>query len=332
MSAAILATGSYVPDRVVDNAALAMAIPGHDEFFARSEQISGIVRRHRASSDQATSDLVVGAARIALERAGIEASDLDLVVVGTDSPDYLTPCTSVVVQAKLGATRAGTFDVGCGCASFPTALSAVSGMIATNAGIRYALVAGAYLMSRLAAPDDPMQFFYGDGAGAVVVARSRENGLLGTALRADGSYASAWGIFAGGTAAPATVDRVNRGDTMVRVIRKYPREVNEEGWPILAHELGRRCGFAVRDVDCWIFTQVRRETIENVVDRLEVPRERAHLVMHEWGYTGSACVPMALDHAIRHGAAKRGDLVVLIGSGVGFNQAGVALRLTGELV
>src|SRR5208282_3691151 len=118
--------------------------------------------------------------------------DVDLIILGTDSPDYITPATSVVLQHKLGAVNAGTFDVGCACASFPTALASAAGWIATNASIRTVLVVGVYLMHRLASPDDPAIFFYGDGAGAVVLRAAERPGFIGAAAQAGGEYHKHW--------------------------------------------------------------------------------------------------------------------------------------------
>jgi 3-oxoacyl-[acyl-carrier-protein] synthase III len=243
-----------------------------------------------------------------------------------------TPATSVLVQTKLGARRAGTFDVGCACASFPTALAAASGLVATNPWMRNVLVIGAYMMHKLADPADSMMFFYGDGAGAALVTPSTEPGLLSSAFRADGSYATHWGIMSGGTVEPASAASVAEGRTKVRMTQKYPPEINEGGWPAIVRTIAEREGVSVRDIDLVIFTQVRKRTIEKVMRTLELPFERTHTVMEKWGYTGSACIPMALHDAIESGRAKRGDLVVLVGSGVGHNQAGIALRITNALV
>src|SRR4029079_17933947 len=139
------------------------------DFVAKMEAASGIRRRWYAPEDWATSDVALPAARQAVERAGIRPEDLDLIILGTDSPDYVTPATSVVLQHKLGAKNAGTFDVGCACASFPTGLASGAGILAQNPGIDTVLVAGVYQMHKLADPKDPMIFFYGDGAGAVVL-------------------------------------------------------------------------------------------------------------------------------------------------------------------
>jgi 3-oxoacyl-[acyl-carrier-protein] synthase-3 len=108
---------------------------------------------------------------------------------------------------------------------------------------------------------------------------------------------------------------------------KYPPEVNDDGWPAVARAVCERNGFQIKDIDLFIFTQVRKRTIEKVMRTLDLPMDRTHTVMEKWGYTGSACIPMALHDAIEKGRVKKGDLVVLVGSGVGYNQAGIALRV-----
>lgn len=329
---AIKSTGFYVPEIEVSNDALRKRVPQEAEAIDRLEASTGIKTRFQAPDEWATSDLAVRAARHALSRAGVSPEELDLIVVGTDSPDYLTPSTSVIVQHKLGAPKAGTFDVGCACASFPTALSAARGIMGANAWMKNVAVIGAYRMSKLADPEDVMSFFYGDGAGAALLQRADSPGILGTAFRADGAFAKHWLIPSGGTAEPATEATVRAGRTKVRMYEKYPPEVNEEGWPWLVKTIAQREGFRPADIDLVIFTQVRKRTIEKVMKTLGLPMEKTHTIMEKWGYTGSACIPMALHDAIVAGRVKKGDLVVLIGSGVGHNQAGVAVRITDALI
>ncbi|WP_026852470.1 3-oxoacyl-ACP synthase III family protein [Geothrix fermentans] len=322
--ATLVSTGCHLPDTPLTNDALRERFAHFPDFVDKMEESSGIRCRWRAPEDWATSDLALPAARQALERAGLRPEDLDLIILGTDSPDYITPATSVVLQHKLGAVNAGTFDIGCACASFPTALASAAGWIATNPSIRNVLVVGAYLMHKLADPDDPMIFFYGDGAGAAVLQASDRPGFLGAAAQAGGSYHKHWGIYSGGTYEPATVASVEAGRTQVRLIERYPPEVNHEGWPRLVRKLAKGVGFDLKDIDFILFTQVRKPSIELVMADLGLPMERTHTIMEDWGYTGSACLPMALDDARAKGKLRPGDRLVLVGSGVGYNQAAVA--------
>lgn len=333
--AVIVSTGSYLPAIEVPNETLAARFPpskpGEPGVIEKFENATGIRRRWYAPDDLATSDLAVRAARQALDRAGRRSEDLDLILLGTDSPDFVTPATSVVVQQKLGATNAGTFDIGCACASFPTALATAAGWIAVNPAIQTVLVIGAYLMRRHADPDDPTIFFYGDGAGAAVLEAGDEPGFVCAATHADGTYHRRWGIFSGGTAEPASIASVEAGRTKVRMLERYPPEINDEGWPHMTRRLAQTGGFSLDDVALFVFTQVRKPTIELVMAELGLPVERAHMIMEDQGYTGSACIGMAFDDALRHGKASPGDLVLFLGSGVGYNQAGTVFRLTPSL-
>jgi 3-oxoacyl-[acyl-carrier-protein] synthase-3 len=326
--ARIISTGLYVPEREITNdmmrARFAAVAP---EFVDKMETSSGILRRWYAPDDWTTSDLALRASQQALERAGKTPEDVDLIILGTDSPDYITPATSVVLQHKLGAKNAGTFDVGCACASFPTAISSAAGLMATNPNLKTVLVTSVYLMHRLADENDPMTFFYGDGAGAAILEAGDEPGFIASAFRADGAYAQNWMIAAGGTAEPFTEESFRNGRSKVKMFDRYPPEINNDGWPRLVRDVARNGGFALGDIDFLIFTQVRKPTIELVMKDLGLPMEKTHTVMEKWGYTGSACIPMAFDDAIQAGKIHPGDLVVLIGSGVGYNQAAAAFRM-----
>ncbi|PWU09400.1 MAG: ketoacyl-ACP synthase III [Terriglobia bacterium] len=325
--ASIVSTGRYLPEIEVPNSVLREQLAHVPDFVDKMETGTGIRKRWYAPESWATSDLALPAARQALERAGRKPEEVDLIILGTDSPDYVTPATSVVLQHKLGAKNAGTFDVGCACASFPTGLAAGAGLLAASSQMRTILVVGVYLMHKLADPRDPMVFFYGDGAAAAVLEPSEKPGFLGAAFQADGSYHTFWGIYSGGTHEPASCESVTAGRTKVRMNDRYPPEINDQGWPRLVRRLAADAGFAVSDIDLAIFTQVRKPTIELVMHDLGLPPERTHTIMEEWGYTGSACVGMALDSAREQGKVRPGSLIVLVGSGVGYNQAGVAFRM-----
>lgn len=328
-AAAIVATGMYLPERELPNTWFRERFRKvKADFVDKMEGVSGIMTRYRAPESWAASDLMVRAFQNVLDRAGLTPAEVDLIVVGTDSPDYITPSTSVVVQQKLGAPQAGTFDVVCACASFPTGLSTAAGLMRMNPALKNVLVGGVYMMSKLSDPDDMMGYFYGDGAGAVLLQPSDEAGVFGAAFQADGSYAKSWCVEAGGTAEPVTSEALAAGRHQVRMLERFPPEINDEGWPRLVRKLASEQGFTLGEVDHFIFTQVRSTTIEKVMLSLEQPLEKAHMVMGKFGYTGSACVPMALHDAAGAGKVKPGHLVVMVGSGVGYNQAATAVRIT----
>lgn len=327
----IIGTGRYVPETVHTNEMLkervAQANPDLAKVVDAFQDSSGIRARRLAPRDWAASDIAVRAAQAALDKAGIRPDQLDMILLGTDTPDYITPATSTVVQHKLGAVNAGTYDIGCACASFPTGVATASGLLTTNPWMRYVLVIGVYMMSKLADPADVVSFFYSDGAGAAVLAADDKPGFISSAYLADGMYHQYWGLYSGGTYEPATVEAVQAGRTNVRLLQRYPPDVNHINWPKIARLLAERGGFGIQDIDQIIFTQVRLPSIQLVMEDLGLPLEKTHWVMEDWGYTGSACIGMALDSALEQGKIKPGDLVALVGSGVGYNYAGAALRM-----
>ncbi len=324
--AKIIGSGAYIPTEEHNNDEFRKRFG--DEIINKNEEATGILTRFRSPSEWAASDLAVQACNAALADARIKAEDLDLIILGTDTPDYITPATSVVVQHKLGAKNAGTFDVGCACASFPTGLAIASGMISSQPNIRRVLVIGVYMMSRLAdLENDPMSFYYGDGAGAVVLEASDKPGFVSSAIAADGSYYECWGIYSSGTKEPPSKESLEAGRTKVKFVTPFPSTVNREGWPKRVREVAANGGFELKDIDHIVFTQVRSKTITQVMEDLGLPEEKAIKIMREYGYMGSACIPVAFDIARKRGLVKEGSLVVFVGSGVGYNQCSVAIRL-----
>ncbi len=329
--AQIVSTARYSPEHVVTNAELTTRFTslGKPMVIEKLAASTGITQRFYAPDDWATSDVALPAAKEALKRAGRKPEDVGLIIVGTTSPDYVTPHTSVVVQHKLGAKNAGTFDLGSACASFPPLIAVGSGLIATNSALRTILLIGVDVIHKLSDSNDVGCFLWSDGAGAVVLEGGSEAGFIGAAFQADGAYASGWGILAGGTFEPASIEAVKAGRTqMRREAGNYPKSVNEDNWPRLFKRLAAENGFAASEVDQLLFTQISKPSIAIAAQRCGVPMEKCHTIMEKYGYTGSACIPMALDDAIELGKIKRGDLVVMISSGLGWNQAAVAVRMT----
>lgn len=324
--AKIIGTGSYVPDTIITNADLSCAL-GEDisEFVS---QVIGIEERHVCAEDESTADLGVNASRRALEDAGIVAEDLDLIILATDTPEYLSPATSVVVQHRLGATKAGTFDINCACAGFVTALDTASKYIAADASYQHILVIGAYAISKYVDwTEKKTSTIFADGGGAVVLKSSEMPGFLASKLVADGSFHDHMGIYAGGTHMPVTEEVLREGAwTKVRFAKKYPPEVNLQGWPRIVADVLEKSNLTLDDVGLFLFTQVNLSTIKEVMKGMNLPMSRTHTVMGKWGYTGSACIPMVLDDAVREGKLKRNDVVVMCASGGGLNMACAAFR------
>ena len=323
--ATITGTGVYVPAKVLTNADLSRMLGEDIDQFVSN--VLGIRERHVSAADESTADLAEHAARSAMADAGVAPEEIDLLIVSTDTPEFISPATSSVLHGRLGL-RGGTFDVNSACAGFVTALDTAWKFIRADEQYRRVLVVAVYAMTKfLDWSDKKTATIFADGAGAVVLEVAREPGVLGSELFADGRLALGMGVFAGGTAEPITPKVLRAGNrNRLRFVEKYPAETNLEGWPRISRSVLNRIGYGVEDVDLWLFTQVNLSHIRGAMERLGVPLDRAHTVMDKWGYTGSACLPMALHDAREAGKLHPGDLVLMTGSGAGFAMGSLALR------
>lgn len=324
----ILSTGSYVPDRVVTNAEMD-AILGEPVSDWLIENV-GIRERRWMAEDQTTSDLIVAASQRALERAGVRADELDLIIVSTDTPDYLSPGTGAVVQYKLGAANAGVYDVNSACAGWVTALDQGARYLMTEPSFRHVLVAGGYGMSRfLDLKDKRTATLFADGAGAAVLGMGDRPGFLASNLLARGEFHDSLGIYSGGAFRPSTPENLALyGPPKVQFVKKFPKTFNTEYWPRLIDGALRKAGLMRDDVGMYLFTQLNLRTIEAMMELLGQPMTKTHWVMDKWGYTGSPCVVMALDDAIAQGKGPRpGEPVLFCASGGGITMAASVWRI-----
>ncbi len=328
-NANILSVGAYAPALVLDNQYFNDLL-GEDVGAWLSENVH-IHRRHWCADDESTADLAEKAALQALERAGVAAADLDLIIVATDTPEYISPSTAAVLQYRLGATRAGTFDLNTACAGFVTALDTASKYIQADPQYQRVLVVGAYAMSKyLNKTDKKTVTLFADGAGAVVLGaapRETGKGFLASRLLTHGEYHEWMGIYAGGTHQPVDANVLENRGHQLQFVRKFPKELNPEIWSRMAIELSERSGIDLKEVDQFFITQININAIWKTLDRLNLPHDKGHTIMQEYGYTGSACIPMAFNDAWEKGLVKPGDTVFFIGSGGGLAFAAAAFRI-----
>lgn len=326
-NAKIIGSGVSIPDRILTNADLSRILGEDITDFVTNNL--GILERHVLAEDESTADIAARAAENALLNAKISAEEIDLIILSTDTPEYLSPATSVVVQNRIGAKNAGTFDTNCACAGFVTALDTACKYIIADNNYRNVLVVGAYAMTKfLDWKEKKTATIFADGAGAVVLQATDENvGLLASKLEADGSYHDFLGIFAGGSKYPIDEKELNLGyRNKVRFVTKFPPEVNINGWQRIVGEVLQRAALSLVDIKLFLWTQVNISTIKTVMEEMNLPMSRTHTIMHKWGYTGSACIPMVLDDAIREGKLKRGDKFVMCASGGGLNMAAMVFK------
>jgi 3-oxoacyl-[acyl-carrier-protein] synthase-3 len=324
----IIGTGVHVPEKIITNDDLSRMLG--EDINAFVSQNLGILERHVLAEDESAADLATVAAENALKDAGISAEEIDLIVVSTDTPEYISPSTSVVVQHRIGAKRAGTFDTNAACAGFVTAFDTALKYIIADPNYKNVLVIGVYAMSKfLDWTEKKTATIFADGAGAVVLqaVENSDAGWLASKLEAKGEYHDFLGIFAGGSKYPIDAAELEKGyRNKVRFAKRTPPEINLEGWQRIVKEILERAGLTLDDVDLFLWTQVNLSTIREVMAALNQPFEKTHTIMHKWGYTGSACIPMVLDDAIRAGKLKRGDTVVFCASGGGINMAAMVFR------
>jgi 3-oxoacyl-[acyl-carrier-protein] synthase III len=325
-NARIIATGMAVPERVVPNAYFNELLGEDVDSWLRDHLT--IRERRWCADDESTADLVERAGRTILARAGAGPETVDLLVVATDTPEWISPSTASEVQHRLGLVRAGTFDLNTACAGFVTALDLGAKYIQADPRFGRVLVIGAYAMSKhLELTDKRTSNLFADGAAGVLLeATADDRGWLASRLRTEGQYARWMGIYGGGAAQPSTLASIARGDHKLRFIKKFPPEVNPDTWTALIGETVAAAGFTVADIDQIFFTQININSIRETLARLDLPAERTHCVMDRFGYTGSACIPMALAEADALGKLAPGDLVVFMGSGGGLAFACCAFR------
>ena len=330
--AIIAGLGMYAPANIVDNAFFDKKYDRDMSTFLVQQR--NIKQRHFMSSDQATSDLILPAAQEAMKNAGVTARDLDLIIVATDTPDYVSPSTAAVVQFKLQATRAGTFDINTACAGFVTATDIGSKFIVADERYNSILVVGAYGMSKYFDwSDHKVTSVFADGAGAAVIQRTTASdidgqpyGILASQLATDGQYHDYMGIYAGGTKYPISEETVAKKMHQLQFTKRIPPETNGKVWPELTHAILDRVGKSIKHVDHFFFTQINIGSIVETMAKLGAPLEKAHNIMDRFGYTGGACIPMALADAARSHKLKKGDLVMVLGSGGGMSMAAMAIR------
>ena len=320
----IAGTGAYVPERVVKNEWFEDRIDTSDEWIV---QRTGIRERRFAADDQATSDLCVNAAEEAMRAAGITAEDLDLIVVGTISPDYQLPSTAVLVQDRLGATECGAFDVVAACSGFLTALHTGEAFIGAGRA-RCVLVIGAETLSRFLNFEDRSScIIFGDGAGAAILMPHGECGqgeILRTSLGADGSGYGFIHMPGGGTRMPATVESVEdkQHKIMLRGRETFKFAVTRMSQLIREY----MADYDPSELGLIVPHQVNRRIIDAALDRLDMTDEKVVVNIQHYGNTSAASVPVALDEAVRAERAVPGKLVILVAFGAGLTWGGTLIR------
>jgi 3-oxoacyl-[acyl-carrier-protein] synthase-3 len=323
----ITGLGAHVPERVVTNDELAELVETSDEWIVTR---TGIRERRIAAPGEALSDLSLPAAREALRQAGVEAREIDLLIVATVTPDMAFPSTAATLADELGATEAAAYDLSAGCTGFMYALAQAYGMLAGGLS-RRALVVGGDVLSRVVDwHDRSTVVLFGDGAGAVVLERVERGGFLGFELGADGSGGPQLCLPAGGSREPTSAQTVAVGRHYVQM---NGREVFKFATRVLvssAQDLLDECGMTVDEVDVYVPHQANVRIIEYAREKLGIPRERTVVNVDRYGNTSSGSIPLALVDAVKDGRLRQGELVLMTGMGAGLTWGSALIEWTQE--
>ena len=314
----IAGTGSYLPENVVTNQDLEKFVETSDEWI-RSR--TGIRERRKAADGETTGDLAFHAATRAMEAAGVEASELDLIVLGTTTPDIIFPSTACLLQHRLGANGCAAFDVNAACSGFVYALGVANAFIASGQA-RKALVVGSETLTRMLDWNDRSTcVLFGDGAGAVVLEASDTPGVLASDLHADGKHVGILcvpGNVAGGQVL---------GDPLLKMdgqaVFKLAVGVLEKA----AHAALAKAGLTESDIDWLVPHQANIRIMQSTAKKLKLPMDKVVVTVDQHGNTSAASIPLALDHGVRTGQVKKGETLLLEGVGGGFTWGAVLLKL-----
>jgi 3-oxoacyl-[acyl-carrier-protein] synthase-3 len=327
-NALITGWGMYAPSRVLTNDDLSRMVDTSDEWIVTR---TGIRERRIAADDETTTTLSVHAARDALAVAGVDASDVDLVLVATCSPDYPLPASSVLVARELGATRAAGFDIQAACSGFVYALATAAGFIRSGM-YRSVLVVGVEILSRFVDwTDRNTCVLFGDGAGAVLLqASDKPGGLQSFDLFSDASGAEMIIVPGGGTAEPASARTVAEGRHFIRmegreVYRYATRQLAESAINAI-----RKAGLRMDDIDQFVFHQANLRIIESVAKQLGMPWDKAYINIERYGNTSAASVPIALAEAVADGRIHEGDRILMVAFGAGYTAAAAVVEWTAD--
>jgi 3-oxoacyl-[acyl-carrier-protein] synthase-3 len=317
----IVGTGRYLPEKILTNFDLEKMVDTSDEWIRTR---TGVERRHAVREDQTTSDMCVEAAKQAMEDAGVDASEIDMVVIGTTTPDYIFPNISTVVQHRLGIPACPTMALEAACTGFVYALSTVDKFIKAGES-KCALVIGAECITKLVDWSDRNTcVLFGDGAGAVIVKPSDEPGILATRIMGDGQYKELLWYPAGASKnlAIAGTDAAN-----ITMVGNEVFKVAVKTLGNVAVEALEKAGVAQEEVDWFIPHQANIRIIQAAAKRLNFPMEKVIVTVQDHGNTSAASIPLAMDVAIRDGRIKKGQTLLFASFGGGFTWGSVVLRL-----
>jgi len=325
LRAKIVGTGAGVPERLLTNADLEKIVETSDEWITSR---TGIKERHVVEAGQKFSDLATEAGRNALEAAGVQASDLDMVLVGTVSSDMLFPSTACLVQHNLGASKAAASDLSAACTGFLYGLHLADGLIQSGKAETILLVGGEILSRYVDWTDRSTCVLFGDGAGAVVLRATRgDHGLLGTAMKSNGAYGDFICMPGGGSSRPANdATSIEERLPFIKMKGNETFKIAVRAMADVSEEVLEEQGFTHDDIQLFIPHQANERIIDAVGKQLKIDTAKVYKNIEHYGNTSAASIPIALDECARGGRVKSGDLVLLTAFGAGLTWGAALMR------
>ncbi len=325
MGVRIVGIGAYVPERVLTNQDLERMVDTSDQWI---RERTGIRERRIAADHEATSDLSYHASLRALEHAGLSPEDLDMIIVGTATPDMMFPATACLLQARLGIRNRPCFDVEAGCPGFVFTLEVARGMLSLNDTYRRILVVGADTLSRITDwTDRNTCVLFGDGAGAVVVEKDdSDRGILATVLGGDGTLGDLLYLPAGGSRRPASPETVANREHFIKMEGREVFRYAVLGMQESSLAALDKAGLTPDQVDWLVPHQANWRIIDATAKRLNLPPEKVYVNIDRYGNTSAASIPIALNEMAQKGLLKEGQIVLLVAFGAGFTWGATVIR------
>ncbi len=320
----IIGTGSFVPPKILTNFDLEKMVETSNEWIVSR---SGIKERRIVEDGMVSSDMAFEASKIALKEAGLEPDQINLILVGTVTPDYLLPSTACILQDKLKIKNAAVMDIAAACSGFIYGLSVASAFITTGQ-YKNILVIGVETLTKITNWSDRNTcVLFGDGAGAAIVsATTEEKGILGTFLSGDGSLANLLHIPVGGTKVPLTKENIDLKQQYIQMAGSEVFKSAVRAMEDAAEHIIQKVGLTPEEIDLVIPHQANIRIIEALAKRLKLPMQKVYVNIDRFGNTSAASVPIALDEARKKGLIKEGSNTVLVAFGGGFTWGSAAIR------
>ena len=324
MRATITSTAHHVPEKILTNHDIEKMVETSDEWI---QNRTGIKQRHIVSDDEASSDLSTHVAKKLLEKRGIKPEQIDIIIVGTVTPDHLTPSTAAIVQNNINAQNAWAFDLSAACSGFLFGLETGSKLIESGKYKTVMVIGVDTMTSILDFKDRETCIIFGDGAGGVILEPSKsDNGIISSILRTDGSGASSLNVLAGGSRKPATEETIANREHFIRQDGKKVFKFAVKRMADVSEEVLLKNGLSGNDIKLFIPHQANKRIIDATGERCGIPKDRVLINIDRYGNTTAGTIPIALNEAVENKLINNGDYILLSAFGSGFTWGSILIK------